>query len=138
MINNKSVLTIHAELNNHCVINPCKKQTVKAIIESRCGKRVIGSNSIKNKIDICPREAAGFKTGEGYHLCKQVCNQNEHAEVDAMNKAEKLGVDLNGAKITITGHTYFCDNCISKMSNRGINSAYCIDSDLLILLQDRI
>lgn len=121
---------VKALLDNYSVTNPCKKQTVKAVLIGTFGNKAFGSNSINNYVSRCPREEVGFKTGEGYPLCKSICAQNEHAEVNAMDNAEKEGINLKNAKVIMTGHTYFCDNCINAMKSRGVSSAYCIDSNL--------
>lgn len=119
-------------LDSFNVENPCKKQTVKALIVDKNGNQVLGSNAIRNTVDECPRIIEGCQTGEGYHLCKSVCDQNEHAEVTAIQNAKKENIDLKGSTLYLTGHTYFCDNCINAMRNAGIKKAICHDSGLVV------
>lgn len=119
-------------LDNHNVLRPCVKQSVKALIVTPDGQEVFGSNAINNDVEVCPRVTEGCKTGEGYELCKSVCDQNEHAEVTAIQNAQKAGVNIVGATLYLTGHTYFCDNCTNNMRKAGISKAVCYDSDLVI------
>lgn len=121
------------KLDNFVVDNPCVKQTVKALIVSVSGQSALGSNAINNVVNDCPRVEKGCKTGEGYELCKSVCNQNEHAEVTAIQNAKKMNIDLKGAKLYLTGHTYFCDNCTNAMREAGIKEAHCYDSNTTVV-----
>jgi deoxycytidylate deaminase len=75
----------------------------------------IGTNEIHKDITECPRK--DMKTGEGYELCKSVCKQNHHAEVDACLKA---GDQANGAILYLIGHTYCCNDCTEVMERYGI------------------
>lgn len=98
----------------------CVKQEVYAMIEID-GKEIFGTNQILNdEITECPRDKQGYVSGAGYHLCKEICNQESHAEINAIKNAEQLGIDINGAKLTLVGHTYCCDNCKSAMDIAGI------------------
>jgi deoxycytidylate deaminase len=124
------IIAISNQLADFSVDRPCLKQTVKAIIVTQDGQRILGSNAINNDVDICPRVVENMPTGEGYHLCKDVCNQNEHAEVTALQNAKAAGVAVKGATLYITGHTYFCDNCQNEMRKAGIKEAICLDSDV--------
>jgi deoxycytidylate deaminase len=93
----------------------CKKQTTLAVI-MKDGKLIsIGTNEIHEDIKECPR--IGMKTGDGYELCKSICKQKSHAEVDACLKA---GDNANGGTLYLIGHTYFCDNCKEVMDKFGI------------------
>lgn len=115
-------------LNAHTVKKPCVKLTVKAIIVAQDGSIATGDNAIRNDVDVCPRVVKNCPTGQGYEMCKSVCNQNEHAEVTAIQNAKKQGMDIQGATLMLTGHTYCCDNCISSMKEAGITKAVCVDS----------
>ena len=59
-----------------------------------------------------------MKTGEGYELCRSVCGQKHHAEVDACLKA---GERARGGVLYLIGHSYCCDNCLSVMKEHGID-----------------
>ena len=93
----------------------CKKQTTIAIIMKDGEFISMGSNEIHADIDECPRK--GMETGVGYHLCKDVCKQNHHAEVDACLKA---GDRAKGGTLILIGHTYCCYNCKKVMDEHGI------------------
>lgn len=93
---------------------PCAKQTTIAVIESN-GTFYVGSNWCNTPQQTCPRK--DLPSGVGYELCKSVCNQNAHAEVDACQKA---GKNANGGTLYLVGHTYCCDNCKSVMAAYGI------------------
>lgn len=99
----------------------CIKQSVYARIDTKNGEVIFGMNTIENNVKICPRITQKCASGEGYHLCKEICGQKHHAEVDAIRKAQNLGIDLKGAKLTLVGHTYCCDNCKKEMTKVGIN-----------------
>ncbi len=87
----------------------CVKQTTIAIIVNK-GKFWVGSNWCESSQEECPR--GNMKSGEGYHLCKEICKQGNHAEVDACIKA---GKDAKGGTLYLIGHTYCCDNCKKVM-----------------------
>jgi deoxycytidylate deaminase len=88
----------------------CAKQTTIAVIENN-GRYWIGSNWCENAQAECPRK--DMPTGEGYELCKDVCKQHSHAEVDACLNARENAI---GGTLYLLGHTYCCDNCKSVMS----------------------
>ena len=101
----------------------CKKQTTIAIIESDSGI-FVGSNWQHNEVKECPRK--DLKTGEGYELCKNICKQNSHAEIDVIRKA---GPSAKGATLYLIGHYYACDDCKKAIEKAGIKK--------LIILQDK-
>ena len=102
------------------VPGPCAKQVVKATILTKSGARYAGFNHCCKPQKTCPRDAAGFKTGEGYELCKIVCEQVGHAEEVAIEAAEVFGADLQGAVLFLEGHTYACEKCENSALLRGI------------------
>ena len=103
----------------------CKKQTTLAIIVNK-DKYFIGSNWCKNPQEKCPRE--GMETGEGYELCKNICGQYNHAEIDALKKA---GKHAKGGKLFLIGHYYLCDNCKETVKKAGIEEIIVIDDMIL-------
>ena len=101
---------------------PCAKQTTIAIIVN--GNRFwVGFNWCENPQTECPRK--GMKTGEGYELCKEICKQKSHAEIDACYKA---GKEAKGGTLYLIGHYYACDDCIKTMKTFGIKQ-YVVVSD---------
>lgn len=114
----------HILKHKNNIKKPCLKQTVIALILAEDGSIIIGDNSIKNSVSSCPRDISGFKTGEGYHLCREVCNQNAHAEITAIIKAKSLNIPLCKARLFLYGHTYICDNCKFFLESVGISKSY--------------
>ena len=92
----------------------CKKQTTIAIIENN-GQYWVGTNWVNNEQQECPRK--DLPTGVGYEMCKNICRQDAHAEVDACQKA---GENAKGATLYLLGHTYCCDSCKKVMNEYGI------------------
>ena len=111
------IITKAKKLSEH---KACVKQEVYAMIEID-GKEIFGSNQILNAdITECPRDKQDYISGAGYHLCKEICNQESHAEINAIKNAEQLDIDIQGAKLTLVGHTYCCDDCKYAMAVAGI------------------
>jgi deoxycytidylate deaminase len=96
-------------------VNQCKKLTTVAVIMKHNQLISIGTNSIDYGISECARK--DMPTGVGYELCKSICKQKYHAEVDACIKA---GENAKGATLYLIGHTYCCDNCKKVMDEHGI------------------
>jgi deoxycytidylate deaminase len=106
---------IEYHLKSH--MKQCKKLTTVAIIMKDNQLISIGTNEIHAVIDVCPRK--DMPTGVGYELCKSICHQEYHAEVDACIKA---GDKANGGTLYLIGHTYCCDNCKKVMNEYGIKN----------------
>ena len=98
----------------------CLKQVVKASIYNYNHELLlVAYNYIENdSVTECPRK--DMKTGEGYELCASICNQKGHAEIQAVNKANQLGIDLLDCYLVLEGHTYICDTCIDYMELYGL------------------
>ena len=92
----------------------CAKLETIAIIENK-GQYWIGTNNCQNAQEICPRK--DMPTGVGYELCKSICGQYYHAEVDACLEA---GENAKGGTLYLLGHTYCCDLCKKIMNEYGI------------------
>lgn len=93
----------------------CAKQTVSATIISLSGERFVGTNFALNPQAFCPR--GNMPSGTGYELCKTICRQEAHAEVNAIAAA---GVLAMGATLYLEGHTYACEPCKAACSEAGI------------------
>lgn len=96
---------------------PCAKQTVTATVVASDGTHYVGTNHQRNPVASCPR--AGMPTGTGYELCRNVCQQSGHAEVNALRLAGKAA---KGATLYVEGHTYACAPCSADASAAGIVS----------------
>lgn len=94
---------------------PCVKQTVTATIVTPDGRRFVGTNHCMTPQSTCARGA--LPTGVGYELCKSVCNQPAHAEVNALAIA---GDAARGATLYLEGHYYACEPCKAAASLAGI------------------
>ncbi|CAE6839498.1 hypothetical protein [Paraburkholderia nemoris] len=94
---------------------PCVKQTVIATVIALDGERFVATNHCMNPQTSCPR--AGMRTGAGYELCKSVCQQPAHAEVNAVAFA---GEAAQGATLYLEGHTYACESCKSAARAAGV------------------
>lgn len=94
---------------------PCVKQTVTATIIATDGQRFIGTNHCESAQEVCPR--AGLPTGVGYEMCRDICRQPAHAEVNAIAAA---GKHCNGTTLYLEGHTYACDPCLKACERAGI------------------
>jgi deoxycytidylate deaminase len=97
----------------------CAKQVVTAILTAIDGEVFVGTNGCENPQSICPRDTEGYSSGEGYHLCKSICRQGDHAEVNAIKLAGSKSV---GAVIELHGHTYACEPCKNAASKAGVKS----------------
>ena len=84
----------------------CAKQTVTATLITRDGQRFTGTNHCTTPQSVCPR--GDMPHGVGYHLCRDVCGQEAHAEVNAIRAA---GMDAAGSVIYVSGHHRACDAC---------------------------
>lgn len=94
---------------------PCAKQVVKATVIAIDGRRFIATNHCMKPQATCPRK--GLPTGVGYELCKSVCEQEAHAEVNAAHFA---GDAAPSAKLYLEGHTYACQSCLDVAHATGI------------------
>lgn len=94
----------------------CAKQHVRATVHNPVSNvSYLSTNFCMNPQATCPR--GDMPSGVGYELCKSVCKQEGHAEVNAINFA---GAEANGATLTLEGHTYACSNCMSHAKEHGI------------------
>jgi len=97
------------------MIGKCAKQEVIAVVENN-GQYWIGSNWCLSAQKECPR--GDMPSGQGYHICHDICRTHGHAEVDACTKAGHHNCE--GATLYLVGHTYCCDDCKEVMYEHGI------------------
>ena len=90
---------------------PCRKVRVRATLVIPGGRVYIGENGIKADPGpgCCPRE--GLQHGEGYELCRTVCEQTGHAEVNALGLCRADGQSTLGGVIYLEGHDRLCETC---------------------------
>ena len=96
---------------------PCAKQTVQAVLVSPSGAVVKATNACRHPQEACPR--GDLPSGVGYEKCKEVCGQWAHAEVAALELAEKRGIPTEGAVVVVTGHTMICEDCARRIAEAG-------------------
>lgn len=94
----------------------CAKQVVRATVKTAQGRYFVSSNYVEHAPNGgCPR--SGMRTGEGYELCREVCGQRDHAEINALRLA---GAKAKGGRLFIEGHTYACEPCRQAAVEAGI------------------
>lgn len=108
----------------------CAKQEVTAYILTLNSKLICGSNWCANPQIECPRK--DLPSGQGYELCKDICKQKNHAEVDACINAGDEAID---GTLYLIGHTYCCENCIKIMKKYKIKKVVFENSSELILFE---
>lgn len=96
---------------------PCAKQTVTAMIVAQNGTHFVATNHCLSPQPTCAR--AGMPTGVGYELCKSVCQQPAHAEINVIRFA---GKHARGGTLYLSGHTYVCDECQAVAREAGVVS----------------
>jgi len=102
----------------------CAKVTTTAIIITQDGDFFVGTNWCRTPQTSCPR--GDLPTGQGYELCKTICTQSNHAEVDACLKAGSLA---EGSKMLLLGHYYVCEDCKKVLKKYGVKEVYVLDVD---------
>jgi deoxycytidylate deaminase len=93
----------------------CAKVVVTATIITKDGRTFTGRNDCVNPQVLCPR--GNLPSGQGYEMCKTICQQPAHAEVVALRKA---GVDASGATLLLQGHNFACEDCLQSCERAGI------------------
>ena len=99
-------------------LKPCRDRTIIAVIEDS-GKFFIGTNGMMYDVGVCQRNEVNHKINQGYHLCKNVCVQPEHAEVAAINKWKAEAVNKNPI-LHVFGAKRVCDDCRRYAKQNGI------------------
>jgi deoxycytidylate deaminase len=94
---------------------PCAKQTVTARIVALDGREFTGTNYCEAPQAVCPR--GDMPSGVGYELCKSICHQPAHAEVNAIKAA---GEAARGGTLYLSGHFWMCDECKAACATAGI------------------
>lgn len=110
-------------------LKPCIKQSVYALLVTVDGEEFYGANWMSAMdVTICPRVEANSKSGEDYHFCTSICNQEFHAERSAIDACIDAGNTPSGSVVYVVGHTYCCDGCIAAMQDAGVKQAMVLDS----------
>lgn len=95
----------------------CAKATVTCTIHSSSGRLIgEGSNACANPQSRCPRQR-----GEGYEKCTSICDQQGHAELQALADMKTRNVlSLLPKFAIIKGHTYACQHCQEALFSAGV------------------
>lgn len=104
----------------------CRSRQVLAVLVSPDGDVFIGSNGVEHPQKVCPRKESAMKRGKGWHLCRETCGQQHHAEQDVLAKA---GAAAQGARIYILGHDCACPACKAAMKKAGVASYIAIPGE---------
>ena len=110
-------------------LRPCIKQEVRAMLVTKEGLCFFGANWMTNgDVSVCPRVTNNSPSGQGYELCKEICNQQFHAERAALDHCFNNGYSAEGGTMYVIGHTYCCVDCRAAMKAAGVIKAIVIDS----------
>lgn len=94
----------------------CAKQPVHCAIFDAEGRLLtVGSNHCTRPQDVCPRAP-----GEDYGKCMTVCQQEGHAEIQALRHASLHQLDMRGGEAVISGHYHACEPCARALRDAGI------------------
>ncbi|MFZ5391755.1 MAG: hypothetical protein ACOZAR_00995 [Patescibacteria group bacterium] len=75
-----------------------------------------GANEGKKCVIPCPRFERSCASGTGYKLCKDICYQDSHAEVNACNHLPQNHLNkYSNIKLYLFGHYWCCQSCWQKM-----------------------
>lgn len=95
----------------------CAKRTVVCAIHTRDGRVAIAENFCKRPQLTCPRA-----DGEGYGKCIAICEQQGHAEIQALRAARENNLDVTGAHVYVLGHYYACAECCRALWAAGVGA----------------
>jgi len=109
----------------------CQKQSTGAVLVKNGEIIARGCNAGK-KVEVCPRVIKGYKTGEGYHLCKEICLQVGHAEISAIQDAVKNLVNTENANLYLYGHWWCCENCWNAIIKAKIKNVYLLENSHIL------
>ena len=100
----------------------CAKTKVEAELILADGSVYHGENWCAKPQETCPRDEAGYSSGQGYHLCKSVCEQPAHAEIDAIQKAQTDGKCVKNATMRVFNIHWICGPCTDATKALGIHA----------------
>lgn len=105
----------------------CSKQSTGAVIVK--DGEIIGKGcNAGKKVEPCPRILKGSKTGEDYHLCKDICKQEGHSEVMSIKNTADNAQNPKGADLYLYGHWWCCKNCWDNMIKAEIKNVYLVEN----------
>ena len=108
---------------------PCRDKTIVAVLTHEpSGQKFYGTNGIKRDVGYCPRNESYNRMNEGYAKCRNICEQEHHAEIAALLSAVRHvpNLPLNQCVIEVYGTYQVCNNCQLVLDKHGvyINGVY--------------
>ena len=108
---------------------PCRDKTIVAVLTHKpSGQKFHGTNGIKRDVGYCPRNESNHRMNEGYDKCRNICQQEHHAEIAALLSAVRHvpNLPLNQCVIDVYGTYRACNNCQLVLDKHGvyINGVY--------------
>lgn len=106
-----------AAMERSGLLPSCRRRNVVAVLVAADGRVFVGSNGVALPLPQCPRTQAGMKGGEGWEICREVCNQRNHAERDVLARA---GTAAMGGTLYLIGHERVCPDCMDAILRAGV------------------
>lgn len=98
----------------------CQDKTIVAVLRSN-GRVFFGINGISETMTYCPRNVMEMGVNQGYSMCRNVCRQESHAEVDAIDTWLRNSKADDTAEISIYGTGKICDNCMALLQKFNVS-----------------
>lgn len=99
------------------LLHRCRGRHVVAILYGADGSWQVGSNGVRQPQPVCPRRVGQHDRGQGWELCTAICDQQGHAEQQAVAAA---GAATNGATLLLFGHDTICPGCAAVLEQAGV------------------
>jgi deoxycytidylate deaminase len=91
-----------------------------------CGAETFyATNYCLNPQKVCPR--ADLASGVGYEMCRDICKQVGHAEINVLAMAKEKA---KGSTMSLKGHTYVCDSCMAALKKAGVKGVFLLDKQV--------
>lgn len=98
----------------------CQDKTIVAVLRSN-GRVFLGINGISESMTYCPRNVMEMGVNQGYSMCRSICRQESHAEVDAIDTWLRNSKADDTAEISIFGTGKICDNCMALLQKFNVS-----------------
>lgn len=98
----------------------CQDKTIVAVLRSN-GRVFLGINGISENMTYCPRNVMEMGVNQGYSMCRSICRQESHAEVDAIDTWLRNSTADDTAEISIYGTGKICDNCMALLQKFNVS-----------------
>lgn len=98
----------------------CQDKTIVAVLRSN-GRVFFGINGISENMTYCPRNVMEMGVNQGYSMCRSICRQESHAEVDTIDTWLRNSTANDTAEISIYGTGKICDNCMALLQKFNVS-----------------